>query len=124
LEKRKSFLKAFLGALSAKEILWVDIQPDKIYGTVIYDQTDPDERQDFVWHITEDNVPGEEVKNLLDYLSNSKLIDIDKIVYPIAELNIYFIEKHKLESVWKELFNIEVRMIDDGEETDSYFIHD
>jgi hypothetical protein len=124
LEKRKSFLKSFLGALGAKEILWGDIRFDKIYGTVIYDLTDPEERQDFVWHMTENNVPTEDVKKLLEYLSKNKLIDIDKIFIPIEKLNIDFIDKSKLENVWHELFNIQVRMIDDGEETDCYFIHD
>jgi len=124
LEKRKSFLKSFLGALGAKEILWGDIRFDKIYGTVIYDLTNPEERQDFVWHMTENNVPTEDVKKLLEYLSKNKLIDIDKIFIPIEKLNIDFIDKSKLENVWHELFNIQVRMIDDGEETDCYFIHD
>ena len=124
MEKRKSFLKSFLGALGAKEILWGDIRFDKIYGTVIYDLTNPEERQDFVWHMTENNVPTEDVKKLLEYLSKNKLIDIDKIFIPIEKLNIDFIDKSKLENVWHELFNIQVRMIDDGEETDCYFIHD
>lgn len=117
-------MKSFLGALGAKEILWGDIKFDKIYGTVIYDLTDPEERQDFVWHMTENNVPTEDVKKLLEYLSKNKLIDIDKIFTPIEKLNIDFIDKSRLENVWNELFNIEVRMIDDGEETDAYFIHD
>ena len=46
--KRKLFLEAFLGALGAKEILWTDFKPDKVYGTVIYDPDDEEERQDFV----------------------------------------------------------------------------
>jgi hypothetical protein len=31
--KRQIFLKSFLGALGAVEILWSDIQLEKIYGT-------------------------------------------------------------------------------------------
>jgi hypothetical protein len=121
--KRQLFLKSFLGALGAVDILWTDTQIDKIYGTVIYDTSDQDERQDFVWHMTENNVPNDDVKNLVDFLSNKELIDIDKIMTPINEIKIDFIDKYKLDNVWNELFNIEVRMIDDGEETDSYFIH-
>ena len=34
--KRQTFLKSFLGALGAVEIIWTDTQIDKIYGTVIY----------------------------------------------------------------------------------------
>lgn len=73
--------------------------------------------------MTENNVPTEDVKKLLENLSKNKLIDIDKIITPIKGLNIGIIDKDKLESIWSELFNIRVRMIDDGEETDCYFIH-
>ena len=125
--KRKIFLNAFLGALGAVEILWTDLQIDKIYGTVIYDISDPEERQDFVWHMTENNVPNDDVKNLIEFLSKNELIDIDKIITPINELEIDFIDKSKLDNVWNDLFNIEVHMIDDGVESkqsDRYFIHD
>jgi hypothetical protein len=123
LEKRKLFLKTFLGALGAKEILWTNTQVDKIYGTAIYELNNREERQDFVWHMSELNVPNEDVKKLLEFLSKNNLIDIDKIFKPIEEINIDFIDKSNLEKTWNELFNIEVKMIDNGEETDSYFIH-
>ena len=122
--RRQIFLNSFLGALGAVEILWTDIQIYKIYGTVIYDLTDPEQRQDFVWHMTETNVPSDDVKKLLEFLSKSNLIDIDKIFTPIKQIKIDFIDKGNLEKVWDELFNIEIRMIDKGEETDGYFIHD
>jgi hypothetical protein len=72
----------------------------------------------------ESNVPGDDVRKLLLFLSENNLIDIDKIIKPIDELNIDFIDKNKIEAVWNELFDVEVRMVDDGEETDRYFIHD
>jgi hypothetical protein len=122
--KRKLFLETFLGALGAKQILWIDIQYDKVYRTVVYDPNDDEERQGFVWHMTENNVPNDNVKKLLQFLSENNLIDIDKIITPIDELNIDFIDKSEVETFWNDLFDIEVRMIDDGEETDRYFIHD
>ena len=125
--KRKLFLETFLGALGAVKITWGDTTLEKIYGTVIYDETDPAERQDFVWHMTENNIPNDDVKNLIEFLSKNELIDIDKIVTPINELEIDFIDKSKLDNVWNDLFNIEVHMIDDGVESkqsDRYFIHD
>ena len=124
MDKRKIFLKAFLGALGAKELIWTNTQIDKLYGTVIYDLNDPEERQDFVWHMTEANVPTDDVKKLIEFLSKNNLIDIDKIFTAIKEIKIDFIDKSNLENVWNELFDIEVKMIDDGEETDSFFIHD
>jgi|SRR5690554_1494096 len=122
--KRQTFLKSFLGALGAVDIIWTDTQIDKIYGTVIYDLSDFDERQDFVWHMTEDNVPNENVKKLVDFLSTNNLVDIDKIIRPIEQLDINFIDKSEHNNVWDELFEIEVKMLDDGQETDSYFLHD
>ena len=123
MDKRKIFLKTFLGALGAKDILWTNTEFDKIYGTVIYDLNDPEERQDVVWHITETKVPSDDVKKLLEFLSKNNIINIDKIFTPIEEIKIDFIDKSNLEKVWDELFDIEVRMIDNGEETDGYFIH-
>ena len=120
-------METFLGALGAVEIIWGDTTSEKIYGTVIYDETVPEERQDFVWHMTENNVPNDDVKNLIEFLSKNELIDIDKIVTPIKELEIDFMDKSKLDNVWNDLFNIEVHMIDDGMESkqsDRYFIHD
>jgi hypothetical protein len=38
-------------------------------------------------------------------------------------LNLDFIEHSKKEKVINKLFDIKVGMIDDGEETDRYFIH-
>ena len=51
--KRKLFLDTFLGALGAIKINWGKESFDRIYGTVIYNETDPDEQQDFVWYMTE-----------------------------------------------------------------------
>jgi len=42
--------------LGAVDIIETDIQNAKIYGVIIYDLSDIDERQDFVWHMTKDNV--------------------------------------------------------------------
>ena len=121
--KRKIFLKSFLTALGAVRIIWGDTYNNKIYGTVVYDETDPEERQDFVWHMDEDNVPSEEVKKVIDYLAANNLIDIDKIIKPIKDLTLDFIDDSQRETVLLNLFDIEVRMIDDGKETDRYFIH-
>ena len=33
-------------------------------------------------------------------------------------------DRNKFDKTFEELFEVEVKMIDDGEETDSFFIHD
>ena len=122
--KRKVFLEIFLTALGAEKIEWGKLEVDKIFGTVVYDNTDAEERQDFVWHMTEDKVPSEEVKMVIKYIADNSLIKFDKIIKPVEELNLDFIDQSKRKKVIDELFNIEVRMIDEGEESDRYFIHD
>jgi len=122
--KRKIFLEIFLTALGAEKIEWGKLEVDKIFGTVVYDSTDAEERQDFAWHMTEDKAPSEEVKMVIKYIADNSLIKFDKIIKPVEELNLDFIEQSKRKKVIDELFNIEVRMIDEGEESDRYFIHD
>ena len=50
-------------------------------------------------------------------------MDNDKVVRPIHELSLDFIDQSKKKEVIDALFEIEVRMIDEGEEADRYFIH-
>jgi hypothetical protein len=89
----------------------------------LYEPNDLQESQDFVWHMTENEVPGEDVKILLQFLTKNCLIENDKLIKPIKEIDIDFIDRNRLEMTWNELFAIEVNMIDNGEETDKYFIH-
>lgn len=121
--KRKLFLETFLGALGARKINFGKETFDKIFGTVIYDETSQNEQQDFVWHMTEDKVPSEDVRKVIAYIKENNLINIDKIIKPIDELNLDFFDQCKKREVIDTLFAIEVKMIDDGEETDRYFIH-
>jgi hypothetical protein len=121
--KRKLFLETFLRALGAVLISWGKVEQDKIYGTVVYDLTDPEDRQDFVWHRTEENVPSGDVRKLIQYLSDNHFIDSDRITIPLYEYHFDFIEPSKQKQVIDELFHIEVKMVDEGEETDTYFLH-
>jgi hypothetical protein len=121
--KRKRFLQSFLGALGAKQIIWTSQDDNSIFGTVIYDETDPDERQDFVWHMTENNVPNETIIDLLTYLTTKCLIDNDHLIVPVAEIEIPDIDNETRDKLFDELFRVSVNMIDNGEETDFYFIH-
>ncbi len=121
--KRKRFLQSFLGALGAKQIIWTSQDDNSIFGTVIYDETDPDERQDFVWHMTENNVPNDTIIDLLTYLTTKSLIDNDHLIVPVAEIEIPDIDDETRDKLFDELFRVSVDMIDSGKETDFYFIH-
>ena len=62
--RRKKFLQEFLGALGAIEIRWQEETGGKIKGTVIYEPGDPEETQDFVWHVSESDAPNQNVLEL------------------------------------------------------------
>jgi hypothetical protein len=47
-----------------------------------------------------------------------------KTVRTIEDLTLDFIEDSQREKLWLELFDVEVRIIDDTSETDEYFMHD
>ncbi|MBC6698247.1 hypothetical protein [Hymenobacter sp. BT190] len=117
-------MSVFLAALGAVRIIWNEMHEDKIYGTVLYAEDDDEERQDFVWHMTEVAVPSENVMRLIEYLRETKLLDGDKIIiHPINELALPCLKLSERKQALEELFEVEVRMLDNGEESDSYFIH-
>lgn len=121
--KRKLFLETFLRALGAVHISWGRMEPDKIYGTVVYDLTDPEDHQDFVWHMTEDHVPSEDARKLIQYLSDRHFIDGDRISIPLPEHQFDFIERSKQQQVIDELFQVEVKMMKEGVETGTFMFH-
>ncbi|UOG75865.1 hypothetical protein MTX78_04530 [Hymenobacter tibetensis] len=121
--KRKLFLQTFLGGLGAANIVWGNEEPTSIRGTVLYQDTEVDESQDFVWYMTEDRVPAEDVRDALSYLYTHGYIQGDKVDRSAWSLKPVFIAPARWESVLDELFEIEVRMLDNGVETDCYFLH-
>lgn len=74
--------------------------------------------------MTEQNTPSEQVNNLLAYLTNQELVDIDKLRVPLKEIAIPNIDTETKERLFEELFKVKVHMVDEGKETDFYFIHD
>jgi len=124
MNKRQTFLKSFLGALGAEKILWKENNESYIKGTVIYDVNDDGEKQDFIWKINESQSPDNNTQILIDFIKNEKLLDIDKLTMSIDEINPPNLSSTQKKISFDNLVNIRVRMMDDGEETDSYFIHE
>lgn len=122
--KRKQFLEIFLGALGAKQIVWGQITNDSIAGTVIYDPNDLEERQDFIWHMGEKETPDEDVIALLKHLKDNSLLKGDKFTVPIAEIEVANMDEGSTGKAFDKLLAVSVNMIDEGEETDRYFIHE
>ena len=128
---RKEFLIEFLGALGAVDILWQQATDNLISGTVVYDKDNPEETQAFCWNLSERDVPDISVYNLAALLNKEKLLNIDKIKTTKEILRSLYNETYKptltglqFNSTFEALKDIEVPMVDDGKETDIYFIHD
>lgn len=122
--KRQDFVKTFFRTFGAKEIQWKSQNENFIKGTIIYDSKDPEERQDFVWYINEEDVPSYEAMNILKYLIDNDLINGDKLKCTISDINIPEFDKEMKTKAMDELYRVSVNMIDDGQKTDYFFIHD
>lgn len=129
--KRKTFLKEFLGAIGAEEIHWKSESETSIAGTVFYEIGNPEETQDFVWHAQESDVPSDKVLLLAELLHENKLLSLDKITVSRQELHKlfcakigYIMSEEEFLSVLNALKSIEVPMVDNGKETDIFFIHE
>ena len=129
--KRREFLTEFLGALGAEHIEWNDEAVNYISGIVIYDKNDPEEIQEFCWHTSENNVPSLNALKLVKLLNNKKLLSIDKITVTKEELRSQYNEMYstnitetEFARTLEELEEVEVPMVDEGIETDAYFIHE
>ena len=121
--KRLKFLKSFLRLYKVNKIELIKESNDFIRGIAIYDQNDPEERQEFIWYKTEDETPSPDLSILIDKIISEKWHDGDKIFKQIQDLEIAELQQESKENALNELFDIEIKMIDNGEETDTYFVH-
>ena len=121
---RQLFLEEFLKLYSVKSVHYKIIETEGIRGTAIYDLNDPEEIQDFYWHMKDKNIPSKECFELMQIINENKWCDIDKIIVSEQKLlEISEMEKSIFEKAFDELFEVEIRMIDDGEETDTFYVH-
>ncbi|VVS93817.1 hypothetical protein DBB_33890 [Desulfoluna spongiiphila] len=128
---REMFLKEFLGALGAVDVLYKEVTEEHVRGTVIYDLDDPEEFQDFCWYQPENRTISTSIYNLACLLHVQDLLDIDKLRISRAELrgryndawNSHLIQA-EFDQIVDALEQVVVRMVDDGEDSDMYFIHE
>jgi len=121
--KRLNLLKSFLKLYEVEKIELTNETADSISGIAIYDESDPEERQEFIWHKTENEVPSAELNILIEKIVAKKWNNGDKITKDIAEIEFVEFDNETKNRMEFELFEINVKMVDDGEETDSYFVH-
>ena len=121
---RQLFLEEFLKLYSVKSVHYKIIETDGIGGTAIYDLNDPEEIQDFYWHMKDENVPSKECFELMQIINENNWCDIDKIIVSEEKLfEISKMEKSTFENAFDELFEVGIKMIDDGEEADTFYVH-
>jgi hypothetical protein len=121
--KRLNFLKSFLKLYEVKKIELTNESDDSISGIAIYDENDPEERQEFIWHKSEKDVPSPELKILIEKIVAEKWHIGDKILKDIDEMDLPGFDNETRKRLEDELYDIEIRMFDDGEETDSFYVH-
>jgi len=122
-------LVEFLGALGAKNIEWKESKDSFVSGIANFSMNNSEDQQEFIWEIDEKDVPGENVFNLAKFIKERELLSIDMITITRGELYRIFtaefgVTKEYFLEALESLENIEVSMIDDGEKTDSFFIHE
>ena len=122
-KKRKVFLENFLQLFGVDRLELTKITLDKVYGQAFFNDN---ERQVFCWYISEEKVPQDSVLELIKTLRDNNLVDLDKLT-DTPEL-IFAKTKQKdyknFYATFEELMAVNVRMIEDEEETDSFFLHE
>jgi hypothetical protein len=127
--RRCSFLDMYLGSLGAQRIEYWDEKPTHVAGLVRYDLNDPEEIQQFRWNVAESEVPSEKAYRIIEVIFAEKLLDIDKIKVDSDELFARFLRRFgesnrdEYNRALEELLSVKVPMVDEGQETDYYFIH-
>ena len=121
--KRLNFLRSYLKLYSVERIELTNETADSISGIAIYDESDPEERQEFIWHKTENEVPSAELNILIEKIVAEKWHNGDKIWAEIEKMQFAEFNNLTRDKILDELFDVRIRMVDDGEETDSYWVH-
>jgi len=121
--KRLNFLKSYLKLYGVEKIELINETADSISGIAIYDESDPEERQEFIWHKSENEDPSGDLNILIEKIVTEKWHNGDKITKDIDEMEFVEFDNETKCKMEYELFEIIIKMVDDGEETDSYWVH-
>ena len=116
------FLHSFFDIYHAY-IIEIKVLKDKAQGKIIY--TD-EEIQEFVWHYSELNQIPRAIQ-LLNILKEKKWLHNDKVIISKYDMIKYLKhmnwDNNNINTTILFLFSLKINMVDDGEETDSFFIH-
>jgi hypothetical protein len=121
--KRLNFLRNFLKLYEVIKVENIVETENSISGIAIYDELDPDERQEFIWHISEVDIPSPELNILIEKIVSKKWHNGDKISKHIEFMEFSEFSNETRDKILDELFDVNIKMVDEGEETDSYWVH-
>ncbi|WP_138536557.1 hypothetical protein [Polaribacter aestuariivivens] len=121
---RKIFLEHYFKIFGMEKLEWINETENSIRGIVVYDKADLDERQEFVWKKSENEIPSEKLNFMIDKLISEKLLIGDKLIKPTAEIEFAEFDNSTKEKLFAELFNVGINMVDNGKETDMFYLHD
>ncbi|MCP5468596.1 MAG: hypothetical protein H7A32_04940 [Deltaproteobacteria bacterium] len=118
------FLTSFF-ALFKAHVKELEIKGDKVLGAIGW--KDEEDEQKFSWVIVFKEAILLRLSLLCDFLEQHNLIQGDKIIIPALELKVLLQKNgwnlNESEAIIEKLCSVEIKMIDDGEETDSFFVH-
>lgn len=118
------FLKAFFNLFKAG-IEDYKIVEKKVFGIVGW--LNEEDKQNFVLNIDFDISSLTKAKLLCDFLFENNLINGDAMIVSENDLILKLIDNEWIENDAKESINFlcsfDVKMLDEGEETDSFYIH-
>ncbi len=122
---KEEALKSFFSLFDAQVLIKTIETENNLIGTLHW--INEEDTQDFKWY----NIFSDEtliiLKEICDFIKNNVLNDNDKI--SIAEndlrkkLKASSWTNSKIEKGIDSILSISVKMVDDGEETDSFFLH-
>ena len=131
MDRRQQFLVEFLGALGAKELRDLEVTSSAVSGTVVYDRNNPEEQQEFRWAMAPADAPPTAVIRLAALIRSAGLLDGDKLIATRQELFAHFnaimdseCSAEQFTAALESLLQIQVPMLDDGVESDYYFIQE
>lgn len=120
----KIFLASFF-ALFGAYVKEYRIEGNKVLGAVGW--KGEEDEQMFSWLVDFGEVVLLRMNLLCEFLTQHNLINGDKIIIQPSELKMLLQnkgwDKNEAEEVVNNLSSVNIKMIDDGEETDSFFIH-
>ncbi len=121
---KKEYLDSFFNLFEAK-VRITQFKEEQFSGMLKWENDDV--TQDFKWYNIFSNEALVILKELCDLIKKYKLNDNDTIIITERELRSKLTsfnwDNNKIEKGIDALISISIKMVDDGEETDSFFMH-